>query len=153
MIRITDSFPFSPLPFQDPIKKIQKELYDSIGQFKAKLQTLDAIKANNSQFLEEFAYGTIQLNSIIEKIETSSRRSSEDLKDAAYIIMHNILYQSLYSPNNAFETTLLKAAIDFKREKREDSDLNSILHNFIKHRNRLEMLIQELTVIMENLEN
>ncbi|VHO04410.1 hypothetical protein [Candidatus Rhabdochlamydia sp. T3358] len=150
MIRITGSFPSSPLPFQDPIKKIQKQLYDSVGQFKTKLQSLDAIKAKDPQFLEEFAHGTIQLNSIVEKIEESSRTSSEDLKDAAYI-MHNILYQSLYSPNSASETTLLKAATDFKIE--ENSDLSLVLHNFTKHPNRLEMLIQELTVIMEDLEN
>ena len=150
MIRITGSFPSSPLPFQDPIKKIQKQLYDSIGQFKTKLQSLDAAKARDPQFLEEFAYGTRQLNSLVEKIEESSRTSSEDLKDAAYI-MHNVLYQSLYSPNSASETTLLKAVTDFKIE--EDSDLSLVLHNFTKHPNRLEMLIRELTVIMEDIED
>ncbi|PWU15773.1 MAG: hypothetical protein C5B45_01810 [Chlamydiae bacterium] len=74
----------------------------------------------------------------------------EDLKDTAYI-MHNILYQPLYNPNSASETTLLKAATDFKTE--EGSDLSLVLHNFTKHINRLEMLIQELTVIMEDLED
>ncbi len=72
MIRITGSFPSSPLPFQDPIRKIQKELYDSVGHFKAKLQSLDAVKAKDPQFLEEFAYAVKQLNSIVEKIERSS---------------------------------------------------------------------------------
>ncbi|MGB7127845.1 MAG: hypothetical protein WBD50_01975 [Candidatus Rhabdochlamydia sp.] len=152
MIRITGSFPSSPLPFQDPIKKTQKQLYDSIGQFKTKLQSLDAVKVKDPQFLEEFAYGTTQLNSFVEKIEETSRAFSEDLKDAAYI-MHNILYQSLYSPNNASETTLLKAATDFKIEEGKDSDLSLILHNFTEHPNRLGMLIQELTVIMEDLED
>ena len=150
MIRITGSFPSSPLPFQDPIKKTQKELYDSIGQFKTKLQFLDAIKAKDPSFLEEFAYAVKQLNSLVEKIEESSKRSSEDLKDAAYII-HNILQQSLYSPKNASETSLLKAATDFKIE--ENSDLSLVLDNFTKHPNRLGMLTQELTVIMEDLED
>ncbi|MCL6756474.1 MAG: hypothetical protein M3A24_04930 [Candidatus Rhabdochlamydia oedothoracis] len=150
MIRITGSFPSSPLPFQDPIKKIQKELYDSIGQFKTKLQSLNAVKAKDPQFLEEFAYGIRQVNSLVEKIEESSRTSSEDLKDAAYI-MHNVLYQSLYSPNSASETSLLKVATNFKIE--EDSDLSLVLHNFTKHPNHLDMLIRELTVIMEDLEN
>lgn len=149
MIRITGSFPSSPLPFQDPIKKIQKRLYDSIEHFKTKLQSLDAIKTKDPQFLEEFAYGTRQLNSIVEKIE-ENRASPEDLKDAADI-MHNILYQALYSPNTS-ETTLLKAATDFKIEEGKDSDLSLVLHNFTRHPNRLEMLIQELTVIMEDLD-
>ncbi|MDR2539662.1 MAG: hypothetical protein LBC45_03535 [Chlamydiales bacterium] len=146
MIRITGSFPSSPLPFQDPIKKIQKQLYDSVDQFKTKLQSLDTVKAKDPQFLEEFAYGTKQLSSIIERIENSSKTSSEKLKDAAYII-HNILYQSFHIS----KTTPLKAATDFKIE--EDSNLSSALHNFIKHPNRLEMLIRELTVIMKGLED
>ena len=149
MIRITGSFPSSPLPFQDPIKKIQKQLYDSIGQFKTKLQSLDAVKTKDPQFLEEFAYAVKQLNSLIEKIEESSRSFSEDLKDTAYI-MHNILYQSLYNPNTS-ETSLLKAATDVKIE--EDANLGLVLHNFTKYPNRLEMLIQELTLIMKDLED
>lgn len=74
----------------------------------------------------------------------------EDLKDNAYIIQ-NILLQPLYSPNSASETSLLKAATDFKIE--ENSDLSLVLHNFTKHPNRLRMLIQELNVIMGDLEN
>ncbi|HEV3269763.1 MAG TPA: hypothetical protein VGZ69_03845 [Candidatus Rhabdochlamydia sp.] len=73
----------------------------------------------------------------------------EDLKDAAYII-HNVLHQPLDVPDADSEITLLRAAIDFKIE--EDSDLSLALHNFTKHPNRLKMLIQELTVIMEDLD-
>ena len=72
MIRITGSFPFSPLPFQDPTKKTQKRLYDGIEQFKTKLQSLDAIKIKDPHFLEEFAYVVQQLNSIVEEIERST---------------------------------------------------------------------------------
>ena len=114
------------------------------------MQSLDAVKAKDPQFLEEFAYAVKQLNSLVKKIEKSSKRSSEDLKDAAYII-HNILHQSLYSPKNASETSLLKAATDFKIE--ENSDLSLVLDNFTKHSNRLGMLAQELTVIMGDLED
>lgn len=74
MIRITGSFPSSPLPFQDPVKKIQKQFYDRIEQFKTKLQSLysDPSKAKDPQFLEEFAYTIQLLNSTIEEIERSS---------------------------------------------------------------------------------
>lgn len=72
MIRITGSFPSSPLPFQDPIKKTQKLLYDGIEQFKTKLQSLDEIKTQDPHFLEDFAYAVQQLNSIVEEIERSS---------------------------------------------------------------------------------
>lgn len=74
MIRITGSFPSSPLPFQDPIKKIQKQFYDRIEQFKIKLHSLlaDPSKTNDPQFLEEFAYTVQLLNSTIEEIERRS---------------------------------------------------------------------------------
>ncbi|MGL5263596.1 MAG: hypothetical protein ACRDAI_03335 [Candidatus Rhabdochlamydia sp.] len=72
MIRITGSFPSSPLPFQDPIKKTQKRLYDGIDQLKTKLQSLDDVKIKDPHFLEDFAYAVKQLNSIVEEIERST---------------------------------------------------------------------------------
>lgn len=72
MIRITGSFPSSPLPFQDPIKKTQKRFYNGIENFKTRLQSLDEIKAKDLHFLEDFAYAVKQLNSIVEEIERSS---------------------------------------------------------------------------------
>lgn len=75
----------------------------------------------------------------------------EDLKDAADIL-HNILYQSLDVPGVS-DITLLKAAIDFKIEESTDSSLRLVLHNFTQHEAPLQMLIQEITFIMEDLED
>lgn len=75
----------------------------------------------------------------------------EDLKDAADI-MHNILYQPLDAPGIS-DITLLKAATDFRIEASADSSLSIVLHNFTKHEAPLQMLIQEITFIMEDLED
>jgi cobalamin biosynthesis protein CobT len=157
MIRITRSFPSSPLPFQDPIKKIQKQLYDSIEQFKTKLQSLSSnpSKAKDPQFLEEFAYATQQLHSSIEETEKSSldghKKTLEDLKDAADI-MNNILYQSL-DVQGAPDISLLKAASDFQKETSTASGLSLVLHNFTKYEAPLQRLIEEISLVMEDLEN
>jgi hypothetical protein len=76
----------------------------------------------------------------------------EDLKDAAYI-MHNILHQTLDVPGSDSEITLFRAAADFKIEEGKDSDLSLVLHNFTQHQAPLEMLIREITFIMEDLED
>lgn len=75
----------------------------------------------------------------------------EDLKDAAYV-MHNILHQPLNVPRTDSEITLLRASTDFKIEEGKDSDLSLVLHNFTQYKAPLEMLIQEITFIMEDLE-
>lgn len=157
MIRITGSFPSSPLPFQDPIKKIQKQLHNSIEQFKTKLQTLSTNpnKAKDPQFLEEFAYVTQQLSSNIEETEKSSldnpRKTLEDLKDAAYI-MNNILYQPL-DVQGISGISLLKAATDFNTETGIDSSLSLVLHNFTQYKAPLQRLIQEIALVIEDLES
>lgn len=76
----------------------------------------------------------------------------EDLKDAAYMI-HNILHQPLDVPDSDSEITLVRASMNFKIEEGKDSDLSLVLHNFIQHQAPLEMLIREITFILEDLEN
>jgi hypothetical protein len=74
----------------------------------------------------------------------------ENLKDSAEIL-HNILYQLLEIPGTSKNISLLQATQTHSFQQSDHSDLSKMIRAFSSHRERLEMLIQELHLIARDL--
>lgn len=74
----------------------------------------------------------------------------ENLQDTAEILL-NIFNQPLDVPGATMNVSLLQAALNFDSAQPEESDLNRIIQEFIKHPDSTQTLIQELELLYQDL--